>query len=632
MPQPSTTAKATVSAAASPNPGAGSPVLAAWLVVRRRNVLLSFAKRRYVVLTGDHVLLVDNTPVLHLVECRVSSNPSAQFIDLSPAPSAGLAVRIFADTPVQCSKWLVALNAASDSSLRRFYQIHSHTFLGAGVHGIVRSAFPFSSIPDYSVEMSAPPSKSNSPQPHPTSDHFPCRSDQSVQRRLTATRTSVPSSNLPYSTHSDHEPNTPQFNSPTPTFSTPFTNLSDRSPRDTTENGHHDFDYQQHQNRLQNCKDSRSNRTSDGTNPELVSRTRSRDLGRRLFKRRILSMSGGRTSVELDPDCRENAPNSSSCNDASAIPASKFDKRFFRQRSLPRSDAPPDYSIGASVVSLGSTVNAVGNPNVGTDQIVAVKTISRTGNGSVTVASELLFALSRLNHFAIIKVIDVFQAVSDVHIVMEHCAGGSLWEYVMTHGVASESTARAIFTPIVKAVGYLHASGIVHWDVNPQNVLLLTEAPPYEPKLIDFGTARPIDPDNGRVLQQYEVFGEKGKVASLGCASPELLTSKGHRYAAKADMWQLGCVLYFLLFGELPFSRRGVQNDGTLSSRILTFCKQRSPQRREFLFGREMSRRAEDIGEDAKLLIVKLLCPNPHMRPNALQCLREYNYLISSKS
>lgn len=637
MPQPPATSRATASAAASPTPGAGSPVLAAWLHVRRRNILLSFAKRRYVVLTDDHVLLVDNTPVLHLVDCRITSHSSAHYIDLTPNPAAGLAVRIFTDSPFQFNKWLLALKTTSESSFRRFYQLDLHTFLGAGVHGIVRSALPQSPPREYSIDSSTCPSESNSRQEDGMRRYFPRRRDRSAQRRLTATRPSAPISNPNYSTHSDDPAYSDQLQPHSPAQSCPVPDCDaclSKYPHDThlrdwthNQNSQHSQQSQQSQQSQRSNSQNRRNRMSDGATAEPLARTRSRDFGRRLFKRRILSMAAGRSSVDIDPDSRNN-PNTSA---DVGVPSTKRDKRFFRQKSLSKTDPIPDTSI---VPSITSVTSATPNPITHRDLLhpVAVKTISRTGNGCVTVASELLFALSRLNHFAIIKVLDVFQAVGDVHIVMELCAGGSVFEYVQRHGLFSERDARTVFTPIVKAVGYLHASGIVHWDVNPTNVLLLSEAPPFEPKLIDFGTARPIDPSNGRVLSEYPVFAEKGKVASLACASPELLTSKAHRYAAKADMWQLGCMLYFLLFGELPFSRKAVQNDGTLSSRILTFCKQRSPQRREFLFGREMANRAQLVSEDAKILIVKLLCPNPRMRPNALQCLREFRYLVSSKS
>ncbi|CDF39368.1 Tyrosine-protein kinase [Chondrus crispus] len=495
MPQPASTATATAAAVASASPGGGAPVLGAWLVVRR-HAFFSFPKRRYVTLTDDHVILVDSTPVLHLVDCLVTSNASSKVIDLAPAPSSGVPVRIYADTPFQYSKWRRALAAASARTITRYYALDPQALLGVGVHGIVRRGFPTNHPRDPSIESAS----------------------------------TVASE---FSLHVNEHP--------------------------------------------------------------------SLSLG--LFKRRNHhSRSRSRNSIDIDPEDNNTAHDFPE----QAVPSSKMDKHVLRQASLTRSAHQlhqPD-------------------PDPAT---VAVKSISRNTNGSVTVASEVLFAKARLNHFAIINVIDLFETVTEVHVVMEECLGGSLAQHVHTHGQFSEHQARRIFSALLKAVGYMHACGIVHWDISPSNVLFLGSETPLEPKIIDFGTARPIDPANGRVPIECGIFQEKGKVASLACASPELLTSKAHRYATKADMWQLGCVLYFLIVGKLPFTKRNVQ-DLSVSSTILSFCKKRSAERKEFLFGSTVIG-TKEVGEDAKDLILKLLCPNPRMRPNALHCLKDHAFL-----
>lgn len=445
--------------------------------------------------------MVDSTPVLHLVDCLVSTNTSSKVIDLIPAPSSGIPIRIFADSPFQYSKWRLALQNSSAASINRFYRLDYKALIGVGVHGIVRRGYP----------------------------EMPYRED-SIGSSTTASEYSVQPNNH-----------------------------------------------------------------------------RSVSMG--LFKRRIVS-AHNRNSVELDPDA---AAQGADIPDA-AVPSSKTDKRFLRQSSQRYGN---DHSTDLPAVPYQPVS-------------VAVKTISRTGSGPVTVASEILFAKTRLNHFAIVKVMDMFETVNEVHVVMEECMGGSLTQYVHTNGPFSEQQAKAVFSPILKAIGFMHASGIVHWDVCPNNVLFADSSLPLEPKLIDFGTSRPIDPANGRVPPEFTIFSEKGKVASLACASPELLTSKAHRYAAKADMWQLGCVLYFLLVGKLPFYRRNVQ-DLSVSSTILSFCKKRSYDRRDFLFGTEAVGTAQ-FSEAAQELVLKLLCPNPRMRPNALQCLREFAFLSHAKS
>lgn len=600
MPQPPATAKATAAAAASPNPGTGAPVLAAWLLVRRRNAFLSFAKRRYVVLTDDHVLRVDSTPVLHLVDCRITTHASSKLIDLTPANSAGLPIRIFTDSPFQYSKWRLALQATADASIRRFYRLDMSRCIGVGVHGVVRLARP-----------SALPMREPSHDSFNASDYLSTESNRLHRYMSRGPEPNTTQRRVPpaaYSTRSEMDH---------PSMPSPLLLPSSSLLSPLTADVHHYSDSDAARPR------------ADSAQRATLARTRSRDGPRRIFKRRILSVAGDRDSVDIDPDaCMPETPTTT---DAS-VPASKLDKRYLRQPSHLHTIASTAPSHADLLHDAASATSAAPSLASATNAPVAVKTVSRNGNNAVTVASELLFGLARLNHFAIVKVMDVFLAVSDVHVVMEYCSGGTVAQFVHEHGPLSETDAKLVFAPVLKAVGYLHASGMVHWDVTPTNVLFAGEAPPYEPKLIDFGTARPIDPANGRVPQQHDVFLEKGKVASLACASPELLTSKAHRYAAKADMWQLGCLLYFLLFGSLPFAGKGGGAAGNVSTTILAFCKKRSPERRRYLFGDEDIGEFDGVSEDAKLLILKLLCPNPRMRPNALHCLKEFSFLSPMKS
>ncbi|PXF40587.1 Sperm motility kinase 2B [Gracilariopsis chorda] len=500
-------AAAIKAAAASPVAGASPHILDAWLLVRRR-AFLTIPKRRYVVLTEDHVLMIDSTPVLHLVDCQLSSNSSSRVIDLTPAPNCGIPYRIFADSPFQYSKWRAALQASATASIRRYYRIDSSALIGVGVHGIIRRAYPEVPFRDDSIASSTSMSE--------------------------------------YSVHTNN--------------------------------------------------------------------TRSLSIPRFLQKSASANSYRRSTPVILPQTHSPSQHFTSSPDPALQVPATNSDKRLLRNTSHKsmvqhhnRPPTPPSQPLS-----------------------VAVKTVSRTGDGTVSVASDILFAKARLQHFAIINVLDIFETVNEVHIVMEECMGGSLTQYVSTNGPLSHSLARSLFSPLLKAVGFLHASGVVHWDICPNNVLFLHHDLPLELKLIDFSTCRPINPANGRVPPEHTIFFEKGKVSSLSCASPELLTSKAHRYAAKADMWQLGCVLYFLLVGKLPFSHRYPQ-DASAANTILTFCKLRSAERHEFLFSPSYIGNIQ-LKTSSKELIMKLLCPNPRMRPNALQCIREYSFLSHSRS
>lgn len=482
---PSPTALAAAAAAASTTPGAAAPILSAWLVVRRRRSAFSFAKRRYVTLTSDHVLLVDSTPVLHLVDCHLSANPSQKTLDLTPLPQSGLPVRILADSPFQYAKWRAALHRATQTSLSRFYTLHMRQLLGVGVHGIVRRATP------------------------------------------------LPSAALSVDSEYEEE--------------------------------EEDYVYS-------------------------------------IVKQRP-SMTD---SLDLDPD---GIPGGGI--NGIGVPASKSAKQVLKE-------------VEGIIEEEDGALDHLAAPNA-----VAVKTVARVANGAVTVASEMLVAKARLRHHGIVHVLDVFETVHEVHIVMEECLGGTLKDRIDKYGPFGEPEARRVFLPVLKGVGYMHACGIAHWDIRPDNIMFKDEEGMI-PKIIDFGTCRPVDPGNGRVPAEGVIFQEKGKVASLACASPELLTSKAHRYAAKADMWQMGCLLYYMIVGKLPFAKRSVQ-DLSMTSTILAFCKKRSKQREAYLFDQRAIGDAQ-ISQSARELLLMLLCPNPRMRPNVVQCLREFAFFAQIPS
>lgn len=257
---------------------------------------------------------------------------------------------------------------------------------------------------------------------------------------------------------------------------------------------------------------------------------------------------------------------------------------------------------------------------------VVVKTVSRKGPAAATAASEALVGRTYLSHYAIVRCYDVFESATETHIVMEDVPCGSLASFVRRNGPLRESSALRVFKALLKAVGYMHCCGLVHWDIRGGNVLLANQKLPLEPKLIDFGTAQPIDPRTGRALSDGGAFKQSSGLAFLPFASPELLTAKADRYATKADMWQLGCLLYYMLTGKTPFGDGTSDNQVFVTPLILDYCKLRTPQRRDYLFSAEKTH-GVSISDAAKDLVTLLITPNPRMRPSALQCLRNPNFV-----
>ena len=99
----------------------------------------------------------------------------------------------------------------------------------------------------------------------------------------------------------------------------------------------------------------------------------------------------------------------------------------------------------------------------------------------------------------------------------------------------------ALSIGIAEGIGQAHAQGIVHRDIKPQNVLLTPEG---VPKVTDFGIAR------GEMLSTMTATGVTMGTPSY--MSPE--QANGERGNARSDVYSLGCLIYQLLSGEVPFS------------------------------------------------------------------------------
>lgn len=94
---------------------------------------------------------------------------------------------------------------------------------------------------------------------------------------------------------------------------------------------------------------------------------------------------------------------------------------------------------------------------------------------------------------------------------------------------------------MVQSVLYLHAYGIVHRDLKLENIMMRDASDKAEPVVVDFGLSKIIGPEQ----TANEPFG------TLGYAAPEVL--KKQQYSFSCDIWSLGCILYALLSGSLPF-------------------------------------------------------------------------------
>jgi serine/threonine protein kinase len=156
-------------------------------------------------------------------------------------------------------------------------------------------------------------------------------------------------------------------------------------------------------------------------------------------------------------------------------------------------------------------------------------------------------ALKLCQHQNIVTLYDVLENVNHIFLVMEYLSGGTLRDYVKkSGGRLPEEKAKSIVKSISSALEYMAKYGIVHRDLKPINILLTSD--PVNPvvKLVDFGLAKILWPSEH--IKNY--------AGTLDFCSPEIIL--GIPYTQSVDIWSLGVITYYLLFGVLPFNS---QND-----------------------------------------------------------------------
>ncbi len=153
--------------------------------------------------------------------------------------------------------------------------------------------------------------------------------------------------------------------------------------------------------------------------------------------------------------------------------------------------------------------------------------------------------LARLNHPNIISVIDVFEEYDTVYYVMPYLVGGSLQDYVKSHGALSESEAMKYVKQVAKALKYMHEEQhMCHFDVKPANILLDDKS---NAVLIDFGISKNYD-SSGHETTTTPVG------ISEGYAPIEQYQQNVEEFSPVSDVYALGATLYFLLHAKQPIS------------------------------------------------------------------------------
>ncbi|XP_037622983.1 death-associated protein kinase 2 isoform X2 [Sebastes umbrosus] len=150
--------------------------------------------------------------------------------------------------------------------------------------------------------------------------------------------------------------------------------------------------------------------------------------------------------------------------------------------------------------------------------------------------------LQQIQHNNIVALHDVYENRTDVVLILELVSGGELFDFLAQKESLSEEEATRFIKQILDGVLYLHSKRIAHFDLKPENIMLL-DRNVHLPriKLIDFGLAHKIEAG----ADFKNIFGTPEFVA------PEIVNYE--QLGLEADMWSIGVITYILLSGASPF-------------------------------------------------------------------------------
>eukprot|EP01018_Ginkgo_biloba_P001207 Gb_34567 [translate_table: standard] len=241
-----------------------------------------------------------------------------------------------------------------------------------------------------------------------------------------------------------------------------------------------------------------------------------------------------------------------------------------------------------------------------TEEVLACKSISkrklRTAIDIEDVRREVAIMNNLPKHPNIVSLKATYEDENAVHLVMELCEGGELFDRIVARGHYSERAAAGVVRTIVEVVQMCHKHGVMHRDLNPENFLFANKKENSALKAIDFGLSVFFKPG--------ERFSEI--VGSPYYMAPEVLK---RNYGPEVDVWSAGVILYILLCGVPPFwaeSEQGVAQ--AILRGLIDFKRDPWPK----------------VSEHAKNLVRQMLEPDPKLRLTAQQVL-DHPWLQNAK-
>lgn len=233
-------------------------------------------------------------------------------------------------------------------------------------------------------------------------------------------------------------------------------------------------------------------------------------------------------------------PENNSCVTPSQVRQRSYNdnkKKSNNDRDKSSSKSSTQYQL-KQVIGKGSYGIVYKAENKTTGQIVAIKEINYDNDDDLKEIMIEINLLKNLNHINIVKYHGFIQKMSNLYIILEYAAKGSL-KTLMTNRqkkCLSESETKIYIRQTLNGLAYLHDKGVIHRDIKAANLLLDAN---NIVKLADFGVSTKVN-NSAMTL-----------AGSLNWMAPEIITNKGA--STISDIWSLGATVVELLTGKPPY-------------------------------------------------------------------------------
>jgi eukaryotic-like serine/threonine-protein kinase len=197
-------------------------------------------------------------------------------------------------------------------------------------------------------------------------------------------------------------------------------------------------------------------------------------------------------------------------------------------------------------------------------------------------------AAASLDHHNIVRAYDVDNDGSHHYLVMEYVEGRDLQCMVNEDGPLGYIAAADYIRQAAEGLTHAHEAGLIHRDVKPANLLVDQK---NVVKLLDLGLARFADEKKASLTVTFD----ENVLGTADYLAPEQALDS-HGADARADIYGLGCSLYFLLTGHPPFPA------GTMAQRLMQHQKQLPPSIRS---------ERPDAPDDLIAICMKMLAKKP---------------------